>query len=670
MINVSNEWKAIVADATQNNTVPDFTAKATILLASGATLPITAEDIVVGGLGINDSVSASNALQIGTAFINENELMLNNIEHKFDNIDFTKAVVIPYVGLNKSTATEWIKKGIFEVDEATVSASVISLISLDNMNKLDAPFSEVSVSFPTNPLTLAQAICTHCGVVLFNSTFLNSNITITRKPTDEALTCRSIIGWIAQMSGNYARCNIDGALELKWYDVATMDNFNIINAGTFTNPSEDTISSGTFTNPATDIISSGTFADMGAYHHIYSLGTQPVIGTDDVVITGVRVKAVGTESDYGETVLFGTEGYVIEIADNPLIQEGMAATIANTVGSKIVGMRFRTASVATITDPSREAGDIGLLSYKNNTYPIILSNYRYQFGSNDTITSDAETPSKNSSGYSPTTKVAIAARKVARQELTTYDLMAQQVSSAITNGLGLFDSVVGDEFTGRIYYQHNKPTMAESTVRWYKTSGGYIQEGRATTADEWALVTGEDIYGNAIFNTIITKGINAEWIKVLTSFNVNDKFIVDANGKCVADTFESKNAKITGGSISISGSGDSLIMLSLPSMGLAFDLSVLFQKYTNSLNGNYTNSGANGFSIGNASNQLGAMGMDNGVPALDMGTISTVPRITANGYAGASGSLDVITGITYDGTTLSWSIKTLTFKNGLMVTAL
>ena len=79
------------------------------------------------------------------------------------------------------------------------------------------------------------------------------------------------------------------------------------------------------------------------------------IGTDDIVITGIQVKAQGIETDYGETVLLECLGYVIEITN--LIIEGNCI-IANSVGAKIVGMRFRPLSISALSDPSIEAGDV------------------------------------------------------------------------------------------------------------------------------------------------------------------------------------------------------------------------------------------------------------------------------------------------------------------------
>ena len=82
------------------------------------------------------------------------------------------------------------------------------------MNKFDTPFSHVSIMFPCTAQFLLQTTCTHCGVELASTTFLNSDYVITTRPSDEAITCREVISWIAQMSGNFARCNM-GAIGVK-----------------------------------------------------------------------------------------------------------------------------------------------------------------------------------------------------------------------------------------------------------------------------------------------------------------------------------------------------------------------------------------------------------------------------------------------------------------------
>lgn len=542
MINVSNEYKKYIADSADSTLSRDFTAKADIELADSTVLNITEEDIVLGGLKINDATSANNSFQIGTAIINQCTLMLNNIGGKFDQYDFTDAIIRPSIGLNLSETTEWLKKGVFAVDEPTVASSVISLVALDNMNKFDTEFSNVTQSFPCTTLQLLQSVCLHCGVYLSTISFLNSDFTIERRPSDEATTCREIVAWIGQISGNFARCNINGALELKWYDLTTFEETDSLDGGRFDNAtpysSGDNVDGGNFTDYSSgDNIDGGTFLDMKGYHHIYSLGSA-TIGTDDVVITGIQVKAMGTESDYGETVLFGSKGYVIVITDNPLITENKASIIANSVGAKIVGMRFRPCSITAIADPSREGGDIAKLSHKGNTYHILLTNLSSQIGSNDNLSCDAETPSRNNSTrYSAETKVIVEARKLINNEKSSRQIAIDELNDRLTNSSGLYNTEEEKPDGSKISYSHDKPTLAESSIVWKFTAEaiGLSTDGGIT------YPYGLTIDGNVIANILETIGINAEWIKVLTNFTVGDNFSVNSEGSLVA-----KNADIRG----------------------------------------------------------------------------------------------------------------------------
>lgn len=235
MINTSNEYKRYIADSVDSTLSRDFTARVNIELADSTVLNITEEDIVVKGLKISDATSSNNSFQIGSAIINQCTLMLNNIGGKFNQYDFTDAIIRPYIGLKLSATTEWLKKGVFTIDEPTLASSIISLVALDNMNKFDTPFSEVTATFPISAFNLLYATCLHCGVSLSTVDFTNKDYIINRRPSDEATTCREIVAWIAQLSGNYARCNTDGALELKWYDIGAFESEDNIDGGSFDN---------------------------------------------------------------------------------------------------------------------------------------------------------------------------------------------------------------------------------------------------------------------------------------------------------------------------------------------------------------------------------------------------------------------------------------------------
>lgn len=534
MRNTSNEYKEYV---TGNNLPRNFTAKATVTLIDNTVLHIAEEDIVVKGLKINDSVSPGGSFQIGSAIINQCTLMLNNVEKKFNEYNFADAIIIPYIGLRLNQTIEWIKMGIFTTDETTVASSIISLVALDNMNKFDTPLSELDITYPITAFNLLYEVCLHCGVYLNTLNFANKDFVITRPLDDEATTCREVVAWIAQISGNFARCNVDGALELRWYDIGAFEQSDSLDGGKFDNTDSesyqtgDNAEGGSFTNyNSGDNIDGGTFINMERYHHIYELN-QAVIATDDIIITGIQVKAMGTEEDYGETVLFGSKGYVIEITDNPLIIENTASIIANSVGPKIVGMKFRPMTVNALADPSREAGDVKYVSHKNNSYIGCITSIAHTVGSQDAILCDAESPSKKQSvRYSPETKVIIEARKEVNRQLTAYDLAVQQLNGLMTNAMGYYPSYEALEDGSRIDYAHDKPTLAESMVIWKKTINGF-----ATSIDGGKTWTsGMTADGNIIAKTLAVIGINAEWIKVLTSFTVGSNFSVDAVGNLIA----------------------------------------------------------------------------------------------------------------------------------------
>lgn len=534
MRNTSNEYKEYV---TGNNLPRNFTAKATITLIDNTVLHITEEDIVVKGLKINDSVSPGGSFQIGSAIINQCTLMLNNVENKFNEYDFTDAIIIPYIGLRLNQTIEWIKMGIFTTDETTVANSIISLVALDNMNKFDAPLSELDITYPITAFNLLYEACLHCRVSLNALNFTNMNFIITRPLDDEATTCREVVAWIAQISGNFARCNVDGSLELKWYDIGAFEQSDNLDGGRFDNientsfQTGDSANGGDFTNyNSGDNVDGGTFLQMDRYHHIYALN-QATIYTDDIIITGIQVKAMGTEEDYGETVLFGSKGYVIEITDNPLIIENTASIISNSIGPKIVGMKFRPMTINALADPSREAGDAAYVSHKNNSYPSFITTIAHNIGSHDNIACEAESPSKKQSvRFSPQTKAIIEARKIAKEQLTAYDLAVQQLNGLMTNAMGYYPSSEILEDGSRIDYAHDKPTLAESMIIWKKTINGF-----ATSIDGGKTWTsGMTADGNIIAKTLAVIGINAEWIKVLTSFTVGSNFSVDAVGNLIA----------------------------------------------------------------------------------------------------------------------------------------
>lgn len=530
MINTSNEFDNQIMDARE------FILTANVTLSDGTVLALNDTDIMQGGMEFEDATSGTSSFQIGAAIINKHTLTLSNYDGKFDDYEFTDAVVRPRIGLQLSETVETLNKGIFTVDEPNSAGGLIILECLDNMHRFERAFSEVELSFPTTLGNAAMVICTHCGVSLATTTFTNWNHTIQARPDDKALSCLDMISYIAQCAGCFARCNVNGALEIKWYDMTAFESESNLDGGSFdtsTTPYSDgdNADGGNFTDyNLGDSFDGGTFLDLKKFWHFYDFGSTPTVGVDDIVITGIKVENSNSENGY--SALFGLEGYVLTISNNPLIQSQTdAQTIANTIGAKIVGIRFRQFNASILSNPAIEAGDPAKLSVRGrngfNAYQGYVTNLSYKVGSRETVQNNAESPSRNSSTrYSEATKTIVKTRQIAKQEISAYDIAVQQLTNLMVNSFGAFKSeeILSDGST--IYYMHNKLNRADSQTIWKMTADAFA----VSTDGGHTWNAGIDSQGNAVVNVLSAIGVNAEWIKVLTSFTVGNNFSVNSAG--------------------------------------------------------------------------------------------------------------------------------------------
>lgn len=519
MINVSNEYRDTIANERL------FKLKATLTFPDGTILDINDSDIMQNGMSFDEATSNNNSFQIGYAYIGGFKLILNNFNGKFDNYDFTDAIIIPYVGLQLSETVEYLKKGIFTVEDPDTGGNIITLECLDNMHKFEKPFSEVKITFPTTARLLLTAICEHCGVSLATTTFNNDDYVINERPIDDAMTCLDVISYIGQITGNFAKCNIDGALEIKWYDTDAFEQSDNIDGGYFDNTNDstyqsgDNVDGGNFIDYSSgDNIDGSTFKQMKRYHHFYDFSSTPTVSVDDVVITGIRVIYKNEENDDTYTAIFGTDGYMLSIEDNPLIQsKSDADTVAKAVGAKIVGMKFRPFSINVLSDPSVQAGDPCYVSIRTSrgyvTYQSYVTSLSFTIGQRMRVSCDAETPSRNSSKrYTAETKAVVEARKKVEKKLTAYNIAVQRLTNLIANSFGVFKTEEKKDDGSVIYYLHNKPTLAESQTIWKMTADAFA----VSTDGGQTWNAGFDSEGNVVVNILNAIGINAEWINAGT----------------------------------------------------------------------------------------------------------------------------------------------------------
>ena len=234
MINVSSEFRDKL-----NNGNCNYLSYADITLKDGTTLNLTNDDIWNGGVTIEDAVS-SGTFEVGSAVINQCTIVINNIYDKFTKYDFKEAVVSVQLGIDlnetefdidaddetESSYTpriEKIKKGVYTVDDTKYNGSIITLTCVDNMGKFDRAYSESKLEYPVTLKAIVMDACDICGVTLNTPDFSHSDYIINTRPTDAAVTFREVIAWCGQISGNYCRCNVNGQLELKWFNQSLLE---------------------------------------------------------------------------------------------------------------------------------------------------------------------------------------------------------------------------------------------------------------------------------------------------------------------------------------------------------------------------------------------------------------------------------------------------------------
>ena len=514
MIHVSNAFKKELF-----NDHRKYVEYVDITLKSGTVLHLTNEELWNGGLSIDDAVSGDNAFHIGSAIINKCTVTINNIYDDFSEYDFTDAGVVSYVGLPlPDGTTERIRKGTYAVDEAKYNGSIITLSCLDNMRRFDKTYSESSLKYPATLGVILRDACDRCGVTLNSYNIPHEDFVVQERPDDKTTTFREIISWVAQIACCFCRCDVYGRLELKWYNQEALERADL-DGGYFDteNSSEyesgDNADGGSF-NPwnVGYEYDGGTFEELKGVHHIYSNYSMD-ISVDDIVITGVRVLEKTKEENTDAIITYqsGTDGYVISIENNELIKGGAGEEIAGWIGQQLIGFRFRRASVQHSSDPTIEAGDVAFLTdRKQNSYRIVISSTRFRTGGNQTTTSSAENPARNSAErYSAETKNYVDYRKDIEKERTDREKALEELKNRVDNSSGLFTTTVEQPDGSNIFYMHDKPTLSESQIVWKMTAEAFA----VSTDGGKNYNAGLTVDGDLIARILTAVGVNADWIK-------------------------------------------------------------------------------------------------------------------------------------------------------------
>ena len=546
MKNVSSEFREKLNNGNRN-----YIKSAKITLKDGTELNLTDKVFWNNGVKIEDATSNQNSFDIGSVIIGQLTLNINNMYDDYSDYDFTDSKITNVtVGMKLSNdVVESLQYGQYTVNETSYNGSIIALTAYDNMYKFDQPYSKSTLSYPATLLQIVQDACSKCDVQLGSFDFSHSDFVVQNRPEDESITFRNILQWVAQISCCYCKIDPQGRLIFGWYDTDILENMFLLNGGNFLNweSTKDTVSGGSF-NPWTEgeLISGGDFSASSDYHLINSFNSL-TLATDDVVITGVKVveEVDGEEGVETKTYQSGTDGYVLSVEGNKLIQEA-GMTVVGFLAEKLIGLRFRSFTASTLSDPTIESGDIAILTdRKGNTYKTIITSNIFQPGNFQNISCGAETPArKSATRYSQATQIYVDYRREIQKERTEREKALEELDDRIDNSSGVFTTVEKQTDGSNIYYLHNKPQLTDSDIIW------------KMTAEAWGVSTdggktynaGMTVDGDTIVRILTATGVNADWIKAgaiqVTDDDGNVIFSVD---------MDTKQVIISGDSVRIGG---------------------------------------------------------------------------------------------------------------------
>lgn len=527
MINASNTFKEKLQDGEQVIEIMDIT------FADGTTKTLENE-IMIGNNDFSDCAESSS-FPVGATVCKTMKLELDNTEDQWKDYNFYQAKVHAYLKLQTSVAEpasestwmddfyepildtdgnsivlsraasedryETIDKGVYTITTPEQYGEILSFTALDDMYKTNAKYYS-ALTLPQTVIALVRDTCESLNIPMGFSSMAHGNVVVTALPDN--MTFRQLIGWAAMLETANARIDNRGYLQfIKW-------NFGAVENGSLVPfKLEDYVSS-------------------------------PTLSSDDIVITGIRVKNKESES------LFGTAGYVLELENN-LLSDSDLGTVASWIGGNLVGARFRNLQGDLIYNPLLEFGDMSRSFDRNgNGYLTPITDVSSPLNGITTVKTQADDPIRNSSTYmSEATKALVEARQLVKDERTEREKAVERLNNTLKTSGGLYMTVEPQDDGSNIYYAHNKPTLEESDIVWKFTAEaiGISMDGGKT------YPYGLNINGELIARLLYAEGINASYI------NAGALVVRDTNGKIIFSAdIDNNQIVIDGASVRIGAS--------------------------------------------------------------------------------------------------------------------
>lgn len=608
MINVSDTFKQKLQDGERvwqevEITFPGGTVK-------------TVKDEIMGENCTFSDCAESSSFPIGCVVCKSMTLELDNTSDQWKNYNFYMAKVHAYLKMQTSVASpattdelldenydpildqsggailatkaatedrvETIDKGIYTITTPEQYGEILSFTALDDMYKTNATYISHLV-LPQSIETLVRDACETLGIPSEVS-MAHGNLIVSEIP--ENMTFRQLFGWAAMLETANARLDSRGYLRfIRWDFSNVQEDYNaVVDAdGNVTFKGGASIDSESFISPTGNwtIDSDGflTLIESAAdtSEKLKDFFTSPTVSSDDIVITGIKLKNRENEAMYGST------GYVLEL-ENDLVADSDLDTVAAQIGDSIIGAKFRNMSGELVYNPLIEFGDMAYTyDRKWNRYITPLTDVSCSVNGKTTVKTQADDPIRGQSKFqSESTKAIVEARRLVKKEQSAREKAVKKLEETLKNSSGLYETSVAQEDGSTITYLHDKPTLAESknVIKFTAEAIGVSNDGGKTYPYGFFLT------GDLIAKILYAHGINADYI------DTGALIVRDSDGNIIFQVdMDTKKVIISGDNVVIGGSSlpDKLTKMDnniASAKNMTFQLSNDMQTITSDADGN------------------------------------------------------------------------------------
>ncbi len=501
MINVSDAFKQKLQDGKKvwqevEITFPDGTVK-------------TAKDEIMGENCTFSDCAESSSFPIGCVVCKSMTLELDNSQDQWKDYYFYQAKVHTYLKMQIDASTvETIDKGVYTITTPEQYGETLNFTALDDMYKANAAYTS-NLTLPQSVETLVRDACETLGIP-FGGTMQHGNLIISEVP--ENMTFRQLFGWAAMLETANARLDNRGYLQfIRWdfsnvqedYSAVVDADGNVIFKGGANIDSESFISpTGNWTIDSDGfltLIESATDAS----EKLKDFFTSPTVSSDDIIITGIKLKNRENEAMYGST------GYVLEL-ENDLVADSGLETVAAQIGDSIIGAKFRNMSGELAYNPLIEFGDMAYTYDRRwNRYITPLTDVSCSVNGKTTVKTQADDPIRGMSKFvSDGAKAIVEARRLVKKERSAREEAVKMLEDTLKESSGLYETSVTQEDGSTITYLHDKPTLAESknVIKFTAEAIGVSNDGGKTYPFGFFLT------GDLIAKILYAHGINADYI--------------------------------------------------------------------------------------------------------------------------------------------------------------